>query len=189
MIDPGFSKQKVYNPRTRIESLLVMPISKESARQRAGRAGRTRPGKCFRLFTETAFVKELIPRTYPEIFRFNHLSTILELKRMGVNDIVHYDLLDPPAPESLMRGLEDAYFLACLDDEGELTVLGKLASKFPLDLRLAVMLISSPEFYCSSEILSLAALLSVPPIFVRPATAQRHADSARRLFSHPDGDL
>lgn len=187
VIDPGFSKQKVYNPRTRVESLLVMPISQESARQRAGRAGRTRPGKCFRLFPEIAF-KELIQRTYPEILRFNVLSTILELKSMGVNDIVHHDLLDPPAPESLMRGFEEANFLACLDDEGELTVLGKLASKFPLDPRLAVMLISSPEFYCSNEILSLAALLSVPPIFVRPETARRRADSARKLFSHPNGD-
>lgn len=187
VIDPGFSKQKVYNPRTRVESLLVMPISQESARQRAGRAGRTRPGKCFRLFPEIAF-KELIQRTYPEILRSNVLSTILELKSMGVNDIVHHELLDPPAPESLMRGFEEANFLACLDDEGELTVLGKLASKFPLDPRLAVTLIGSPEFYCSNEILSLAALLSVPPIFVRPATARRRADSARKLFSHPNGD-
>lgn len=187
VIDPGFSKQKVYNPRTRIESLLVSPISQESARQRAGRAGRTRPGKCFRLFTEIGF-KELYQRAYPEIIRFNLLSTILELKSMGVNDLVHYDLLNPPAQEALMRGLEEANFLACLDDEGELTVLGKLASKFPLDPRLAVMLISSPEFHCSHEILSLAALLSVPPIFVRPATARRHADSTRRLFSHPNGD-
>lgn len=187
VIDPGFSKQKVYNPRTRIESLLVSPISQESAHQRAGRAGRTQPGKCFRLFPEIAF-KKLIQRTYPEVFRSNFLSTILELKSMGVNDLVHYDFLDPPAPESLMRGLQDANYLACLDDEGELTVLGKLASKFPLDPRLAVMLISSPEFYCSNEILSLAALLSVPPIFLRPATAQRRADSARKLFSHPKGD-
>ena len=55
MIDPGFSKQKVYNPRIRVESLLVSPISKASAHQRAGRAGRTRPGKCFRLYTEKAY--------------------------------------------------------------------------------------------------------------------------------------
>lgn len=96
MIDSVFSKQKVYNPRTRVESLLGMPISKESARQRAGR---TRPGKCFRLFTEAAFTKELIPRTYPEIPRSSSLSTILELKSMGVDDIIHYGFLNPPAPE------------------------------------------------------------------------------------------
>jgi len=71
VVDPGFSKQKVYNPRIRVESLLVTPVSKASAQQRAGRAGRTRPGKCFRLYTEEAFQKELIPQSYPEILRSN----------------------------------------------------------------------------------------------------------------------
>ena len=63
MIDPGFAKQKVYNPRIRVESLLVSPISRASAQQRAGRAGRTRPGKCFRLYPEKAFKKDLQPQT------------------------------------------------------------------------------------------------------------------------------
>lgn len=80
VVDPGFSKQKVYNPRIRVESLLVTPVSKASAQQRAGRAGRTRPGKCFRLYTEEAFQKELIPQSYPEILRSNLSSTVLELK-------------------------------------------------------------------------------------------------------------
>ncbi|KAI7203974.1 putative pre-mRNA-splicing factor ATP-dependent RNA helicase, partial [Hortaea werneckii] len=161
VVDPGFSKQKVYNPRIRVESLLVSPISKASAQQRAGRAGRTRPGKCFRLYTEAAFKKELIDQSYPEILRSNLASTVLELKKLGIDDLVHFDLMDPPAPETLMRALEELNYLACLDDEGELTALGKLASEFPLDPALAVMLISSPEFYCSNEILSLTALLSV----------------------------
>lgn len=67
VVDPGLSKQKVYNPRLRIESLLVSPISRASAKQRAGRAGRTKPGKCYRLFTERSFTKDLIENTYPEI--------------------------------------------------------------------------------------------------------------------------
>jgi len=188
VVDPGFSKQKVYNPRIRVESLLVSPISKASAQQRAGRAGRTRPGKCFRLYTEAAFKKELIEQTYPEILRSNLANTVLELKKLGVDDLVHFDLMDPPAPETLMRALEELNFLACLDDDGELTVLGKLASEFPLDPALAVMLISSPEFYCSNEMLSLTALLSVPQIFVRPASARKRADEMKALFSHPDGD-
>ncbi|KAK1915748.1 DEAH-box ATP-dependent RNA helicase prp43 [Pyrenophora teres f. teres] len=95
VVDPGFSKQKVYNPRIRVESLLVSPISKASAQQRAGRAGRTRPGKCFRLYTEAAFKKELIEQTYPEILRSNLASTVLELKKLGVDDLVHFDLMDP----------------------------------------------------------------------------------------------
>ena len=188
VVDPGFSKQKVYNPRVRVESLLVSPISKASAQQRAGRAGRTRPGKCFRLYTEAAFKRELIDQTYPEVLRSNLSSTVLELKKLGIDDLVHFDLMDPPAPETLMRALEELNYLACLDDEGELTHLGRLASEFPLDPGLAVMLISSPEFYCSNEILSLTALLSVPQIFVRPASARRMADEMKDLFAHPDGD-
>ncbi|KAG8627828.1 hypothetical protein KVT40_003701 [Elsinoe batatas] len=188
VIDPGFSKQKVYNPRIRVESLLVSPISKASAQQRAGRAGRTKPGKSFRLYTEAAFKKELIEQSYPEILRSNLASTVLELKKLGVDDLVHFDLMDPPAPETLMRALEELNYLACLDDEGELTHLGRLASDFPLDPALAVMLISSPEFYCSNEMLSLTALLSVPQIFVRPANARKRADEMKDLFAHPDGD-
>ncbi|PQE27809.1 pre-mRNA-splicing factor atp-dependent RNA helicase prp43 protein [Rutstroemia sp. NJR-2017a WRK4] len=188
VVDPGFSKQKVYNPRIRVESLLVSPISKASAQQRAGRAGRTRPGKCFRLYTEAAFKKELIEQTYPEILRSNLSNTVLELKKLGIDDLVHFDLMDPPAPETLMRALEELNYLACLDDDGDLTALGKLASEFPLDPSLAVMLISSPEFYCSNEILSLTALLSVPQVFVRPASTRKRADEMKALFAHPDGD-
>ena len=188
VVDPGFSKQKVYTARIRVESLLVTPISKASAQQRAGRAGRTRPGKCFRLYTEGAFKQELIEQTYPEILRCNLASTVLELKKLGIDDLVHFDFMDPPAPETLMRALEELNYLACLDDEGELTVLGRLASEFPLDPALAVMLISSPEFYCSNEILSLTALLSVPQVFVRPASARKRADDMKALFAHPDGD-
>ncbi|XTI83670.1 pre-mRNA splicing factor ATP-dependent RNA helicase PRP16 [Cenococcum geophilum] len=188
VVDPGFSKQKVYNPRIRVESLLVSPISKASAQQRAGRAGRTRPGKCFRLYTEAAFKKELIEQTYPEILRSNLANTVLELKKLGINDLVHFDLMDPPAPETLMRALEELNYLACLDDEGDLTTLGRLASEFPLDPALAVMLISSPEFYCSNEMLSLTALLSVPQLFVRPSSQRKRADEMKDLFAHPDGD-
>jgi pre-mRNA-splicing factor ATP-dependent RNA helicase DHX15/PRP43 len=84
VVDPGFSRQKVYNPRIRVESQLVSPISKASAQQRAGRAGRTRPGKCFRLYTEKDFMKELEEQTYPEILRSNLASMVLELVKLGV---------------------------------------------------------------------------------------------------------
>ncbi|KAF2463402.1 P-loop containing nucleoside triphosphate hydrolase protein [Lindgomyces ingoldianus] len=188
VVDPGFSKQKVYNPRIRVESLLVSPISKASAQQRAGRAGRTRPGKCFRLYTEETFKTQLIAQTYPEVLRSNLANTVLELKKLGIDDLVHFDLMDPPAPETLMRALEELNYLACLDDEGELTQLGQLASEFPLDPALAVMLISSPEFYCSNEILSLTALLSVPQIFVSPTNKRKQANEMKDLFAHPDGD-
>ncbi|BFZ58971.1 DEAH-box ATP-dependent RNA helicase prp43 [Savitreella phatthalungensis] len=188
VVDPGFSKQKLYNPRIRVESLLVSPISKASAQQRAGRAGRTKPGKCFRLYTEKAFKEELIEQTYPEILRSNLASTVLELKKLGVDDLVHFDFMDPPAPETMMRALEELNYLACLSDEGELTSLGRTASEFPLDPTLAVMLITSPRYRCSNEILSLVALLSVPQIFVRPNASKKQADEMRKLFAHEDGD-
>jgi pre-mRNA-splicing factor ATP-dependent RNA helicase DHX15/PRP43 len=133
VVDPGFSKQKVYNPRIRVESLLVSPISKASAQQRAGRAGRTRPGKCFRLYTEKDFMKELEEQTHPEILRSNLANTVLELVKAGVEDLVRFDYVDAPAPETLMRALELLNFLAALDDEGNLTPLGVMMSEFPLD--------------------------------------------------------
>jgi pre-mRNA-splicing factor ATP-dependent RNA helicase DHX15/PRP43 len=110
------------------------------------------------------------------------------LKKLGIDDLVHFDLMDPPAPETLMRALEELNYLACLDDDGNLTTMGRLASEFPLDPALAVMLISSPEFYCSNEILSITALLSVPQVFVRPHSQRKRADEMKNLFAHPDGD-
>jgi pre-mRNA-splicing factor ATP-dependent RNA helicase DHX15/PRP43 len=133
VVDPGLSKQKVYNPRLRIESLLVSPISRASAKQRAGRAGRTRPGKCYRLYTKKSFECDLIENTHPEIMRSNLSSVVLSLKKLGIDDIVHFDYMDPPAPETLMRALEQLNYLGALDDDGDLTPLGASMSDFPLD--------------------------------------------------------
>lgn len=188
VIDPGFSKQKVYNPRIRVESLLVTPISKASAQQRAGRAGRTRPGKCFRLYTESAFVKELQEQTYPEILRSNLAGVVLTLKKLGIDDLVHFDFMDPPAPETLMRALEQLNYLGALDDDGNLTDVGRMMAEFPLDPQLAKMLIASPKYGCSNEILSIAALLSVPQLTIRPPESKHAADAARDRFAHVDGD-
>uniref|UniRef100_M8D6U6 RNA helicase n=1 Tax=Aegilops tauschii TaxID=37682 RepID=M8D6U6_AEGTA len=164
VIDPGFSKQKVYNPRIRVESLLVSPISKASAHQRAGRAGRTQPGKCFRLYTEKSFNGDLQPQTYPEILRSNLANTVLTLKKLGIDDLVHFDFMDPPAPETLMRALEVLNYLGALDDEGNLTSLGEMMSEFPLDPQMSKMLVISPR------------------------EAQKAADEAKARFGHIDGD-
>ncbi|RNA28245.1 pre-mRNA-splicing factor ATP-dependent RNA helicase DHX15 [Brachionus plicatilis] len=188
VIDPGFSKQKVYNPRIRVESLLVTAISKASSQQRAGRAGRTKPGKCFRLYTEKAFQTEMQENTYPEILRSNLGSVVLQLKKLGIDDLVHFDFMDPPAPETLMRALELLNYLAALDDEGDLTDLGGMMAEFPLDPQLAKMVIASCDFNCSNEILSITSMLSVPQIFVRPPEAKKAADEAKMSFAHIDGD-
>ena len=142
VVDPGFSKQIVYNPRIRVESLLASPIAKSSARQRAGRAGRTRPGKCFRLYTENDFITELEEQPHPEILRCNLASTVLLLVRVGVTDLVRFDYLDAPSPELLMRALEILHFLAAIDDNGNLTPLGSMMSEFPLDPQVVSQTIS-----------------------------------------------
>ena len=188
VVDPGFAKQKVYNPRIRVESLLVSPISKASAHQRAGRAGRTRPGKCFRLYTEKAFKSELMEQTYPEILRSNLGSVVLQLKKLGIEDLVHFDFMDPPAPETLMRALELLNYLGALDDDGNLTELGSMMAEFPLDPQLAKMVLYSPQLNCSNEILSITAMLNTPNPFMRPRESQRPADEAKARFNHVDGD-
>ncbi|KAH9247382.1 hypothetical protein BASA81_015010 [Batrachochytrium salamandrivorans] len=154
VIDPGFSKQNVYNPRVRVSSLLVSPISKASAQQRSGRAGRTQPGKCFRLYTEKAFLEDLQEQTYPEILRCELGSIVLQLKKLKIDDLVHFDFMDAPAPETMMRALEVLNYLGALDDEGDLTSLGEIMAEFPLEPTLAKMVIASPKFQCSNEILT-----------------------------------
>uniref|UniRef100_A0A7S3DUD6 RNA helicase n=1 Tax=Entomoneis paludosa TaxID=265537 RepID=A0A7S3DUD6_9STRA len=188
VVDPGFSKQKVYNPRIRVESLLVSPISRASARQRSGRAGRTRPGKCFRLYTEKSFHEDLQEATYPEILRSKMSSVVLTLKKLGIDDLVHFDFLDPPAPETLMRALELLNYLGALDDEGELTEIGYQMSELPLDPQLAKLILTSSDYGCSSEIASIVACLSVPQIFMRPHDSAKAADAAKAQFIKEDSD-
>lgn len=188
VVDPGFSKQKVYNPRIRVESLLVSPISRASARQRAGRAGRTRPGKCFRLYTEQSFHEDLQETTYPEILRSKMSNVVLTLKKLGIDDLVHFDFMDPPAPETLMRALELLNYLGALDDEGELTELGYQMSNLPIDPQLAKLIIASPEYGCSEEIVSIVACMSVPQIFMRPRETAKAADEAKAQFANDNGD-
>lgn len=153
--------------------MLVSPISKASAKQRAGRAGRTKPGKCYRLFTEKSFNQDLIENSYPEIQRSNLSSVVLTLKKLGIDDIVHFDYMDPPAPETLMRALEQLNYIGALDDEGELTKYGAQMADMPLDPLLSKMLLSScDQFSCPNEILSIVAMLNIPNVFVRPRDQQ-----------------
>lgn len=107
-----------------------------------------------------SFNNDLQPQTYPEILRSNLANTVLTLKKLGIDDLVHFDFMDPPAPETLMRALEVLNYLGALDDEGNLTKLGEIMSEFPLDPQMSKMLVVSPEFNCSNEILSISAMLS-----------------------------
>uniref|UniRef100_A0A8C4N743 RNA helicase n=1 Tax=Eptatretus burgeri TaxID=7764 RepID=A0A8C4N743_EPTBU len=189
VIDPGFCKQKSYNARTGMESLIVTPCSKASANQRAGRAGRVAAGKCFRLYTAWAYKHEMEETTVPEIQRTNLGNVVLLLKSLGINDLIHFDFMDPPPHETLVLALEQLYALGALNHLGELTKMGRRMAEFPLDPMLSKMILASERYKCSEEILTITAMLSVNnAIFYRPKDKVVHADNARINFFLPGGD-
>lgn len=190
VIDPGFVKQNAYDPKLGMDSLVVTPVSQAQAKQRAGRAGRTGPGKCFRLYTEAAYQSEMLPTTIPEIQRQNLSHTILMLKAMGINDLLHFDFMDPPPTNTMLTALEELYALSALDDEGLLTRLGRKMADFPMEPALAKVLIASVELGCSDEMLSIVAMLSVSAqsIFYRPKEKQQQADQKKSKFHDTHGD-
>ncbi|KAL6554780.1 Pre-mRNA-splicing factor ATP-dependent RNA helicase DEAH1 [Orobanche gracilis] len=185
VIDPGFCKMKCYNPRTGMESLLVTPISKASAMQRAGRSGRTGPGKCFRLYTAYSFQNDLDDNTPPEIQRTNLATVVLTLNCLGIEDedLLHFEFMDPPPTESIIKAMELLYALSALNMNRKLTKVGRRMAEFPLDPMLSKMIVASEKYKCSDEIISIAAMLSVGnSIFYRPKDKQVHADNARMNF-------
>eukprot|EP00004_Rigifila_ramosa_P012695 TRINITY_DN2767_c0_g2_i6.p1 TRINITY_DN2767_c0_g2~~TRINITY_DN2767_c0_g2_i6.p1 ORF type:complete len:887 (+),score=255.67 TRINITY_DN2767_c0_g2_i6:521-3181(+) len=189
VIDPGFCKQKAYNPRTGMESLVITPISRAQARQRTGRAGRVAPGKCFRLYTAWAYKNEMEENNIPEIQRTNLGNVVLMLKSLGINDLVHFDFMDPPPAETLIKALEQLYALSALNAKGELTKMGRKMAEFPLDPQMSKMLIASEKHGVSEEIVTLCAMLSVNnAIFYRPKDKALHADNARANFNKGTGD-
>ena len=188
VIDPGFVKQNAYDPKLGMDSLVVTPISQAQAKQRAGRAGRTGPGKCFRLYTEAAYQSEMLPTSIPEIQRQNLSNTILMLKAMGINDLLHFDFMDPPPTNTMLTALEELYALSALDDEGLLTRLGRKMADFPMEPSLSKALIASEEMSCSEEMLTIVAMLSVQTVFYRPKEKQQQADQKKAKFHDPHGD-
>jgi ATP-dependent RNA helicase DHX8/PRP22 len=188
VVDPGFSKQKAFNAKLGMDSLVVTPISQASARQRAGRAGRTGPGKCYRLYTEMAYKNEMLPTNIPEIQRTNLGNVVLQLKAMGINDLLGFDFMDPPPVATLVGAMEGLHALGALDDEGLLTRLGRKMAEFPLEPNLSKMLLLSVDLGCSDEILTITALLSVENPFYRPRDKQGQADMKKAKFHQAEGD-
>ena len=188
VVDPGFSKQKAFNSKLGMDSLVVTPISQASARQRAGRAGRTGPGKCYRLYTEMAYKNEMLSTNIPEIQRTNLGNVVLQLKAMGINDLLGFDFMDPPPVATLVGAMEGLNALGALDDEGLLTRLGRKMAEFPLEPNLSKMLLLSVDLGCSDEILTITALLSVDNPFYRPRDKQGQADMKKSKFHQAEGD-
>ena len=188
VIDCGFVKLRAYSSKVGVESLVVVPVSQASAKQRAGRAGRVRSGKVYRLYTEEGFLA-LKPATVPEMQRCNMASVLLQLKCLGIDNVLRFNFPARPPAQNMIRGLELLYALGALDEHGKLVdPLGINMAEFPTDPMIAKMLLSSGEFGCSEEILTIAAMLQIQNIFVSPSKQKAAADNAKRKFSVYEGD-
>ncbi len=193
VVDAGFSKLKVYNPRMGMDTLQITPISQANASQRAGRAGRTGPGKAYHLYTEQAFKNEFYIQTIPEIQRTNLSNTVLLLKSLGVRDLLDFSFMDPPPQDTITTSLFDLWALGALSNLGDLTPLGRRMTAFPMDPSLAKLLITASgpagsEFACSEEMLTIVSMLSVPSVFYRPKERVEESDGAREKFFVPESD-
>ncbi|XP_056318359.1 pre-mRNA-splicing factor ATP-dependent RNA helicase PRP16 [Danio aesculapii] len=188
VVDSGYCKLKVFNPRIGMDALQVYPISQANANQRAGRAGRTGPGQCYRLYTQSAFKNEMLTTTIPEIQRTNLANVVLLLKSLGVQDLLLFHFMDPPPEDNMLNSMYQLWILGALDNTGALTPTGRLMVEFPLDPALSKMLIVSCDMSCSADILIIVSMLSVPSIFYRPKGREEESDQVREKFSVPESD-
>lgn len=187
VIDPGFVKMRQYNSRTGMEALVVRPVSKSSARQRTGRAGREAPGECYRLYTEESFL-QLEEETVPEILRTNLSNVILIMKACGIENVMQFDYLDPPSLDCLQRGLEELLALGALDTTNSLTPMGKLMAECPLIPQLSRVLLESGKLGCLEEVLSIISMLSSDTIFFSTGEDREKTSAAKKVFQHRSGD-
>uniref|UniRef100_W5KAC0 Pre-mRNA-splicing factor ATP-dependent RNA helicase PRP16 n=1 Tax=Astyanax mexicanus TaxID=7994 RepID=W5KAC0_ASTMX len=188
VVDSGYCKLKVFNPRIGMDALQVYPISQANANQRAGRAGRTGPGQCYRLYTQSAFKNEMLTTTIPEIQRTNLANVVLLLKSLGVQDLLLFHFMDPPPEDNMLNSMYQLWILGALDNTGALTPTGRLMVEFPLDPALSKMLIVSCDMGCSADILIIVSMLSVPTIFYRPKGREEESDQVREKFAVPESD-
>ncbi|KAM0866925.1 hypothetical protein ACQ4PT_042354 [Festuca glaucescens] len=188
VIDTGYGKMKVYNPRMGMDALQVFPCSRATTDQRAGRAGRTGPGTCYRLFTELAYQNEMLPNPVPEIQRTNLGNVVLLLKSLNVENLLEFNFMDPPPQENILNSMYQLWLLGALNNVGGLTSLGRKMVDFPLDPTLAKMLLMGKELECVEEVLTIVSMLSVPSVFFRPKDRAEESDAAREKFFVPDSD-
>lgn len=190
VVDSGFVKERAYNPISGIETLTAVPISKAAAAQRAGRAGRVRPGKTFRLYKEETYTS-LPDANVPEVQRSNLAPFILQLGALGITNFLRFDFLTPPPAELMSRALELLYSLGALDDYCKLTrPLGMRMAELAVEPMMAKTLLSATLFGCVSEILTIAAMTSLGGSVWVQSDADRHKEleSSRRKFAAEEGD-
>ncbi|CEO99196.1 hypothetical protein PBRA_001102 [Plasmodiophora brassicae] len=190
VVDSGFVKQDAFDPRTGFQSLHTVPISQASAMQRAGRAGRLRHGQVYRLYTEAAF-EDMQTFTPPAVLRQCPHPMLLQLKCLGVTDLVHFEYVTPPTPDCMASALQLLYALDALDDGCHITDVGIALTGMNVSARLGRSLLDSAERGCSSEMIDIAAMLCVRNVWTRPRNREYSGQSANahKKFAVAEGDL
>ncbi|KXS20824.1 P-loop containing nucleoside triphosphate hydrolase protein [Gonapodya prolifera JEL478] len=171
-----------------MDALQITPVSQANANQRSGRAGRTGPGSCYRLYTEQAFRYEFFMSTIPEIQRTNLSNVVLLLKSLGVRNLLEFDFMDPPPQDNILNSMYQLWVLGAFDNLGELTAIGRKMVEYPLDPSLSKMLITAEDLGCTAEVLTIVSMLSVPSVFYRPKERAEESDAAREKFFVPESD-
>jgi HrpA-like RNA helicase len=185
-------KQKVHNPETGMETLMVIPISKVQAMQRTGRAGRTMEGKCYRLYTVKHFEHKMLDTTVPEILRTNLASTVLTLLNLGIRNVMKFDFIESPDRENLLFALKQLFLLKAVDGDAKLTDLGREMNKFPLEPAYSKILLASKFYNCSEDIVILVSLLSTENIWIPISSGDEYrfqkSEDVRKSFMDPTSD-
>ncbi|KAM5179654.1 putative ATP-dependent RNA helicase DHX40 isoform 1-T3 [Mantella aurantiaca] len=176
VIDSGFVKQLNHNPRAGLDVLEIVPISKSEAVQRAGRAGRTASGKCYRIYSEEFWDKCMPDHMIPEIKRTSLTSVILTLKCLEVNDVIRFPYLDPPEEKFILEALRKLYQCSAIDRSGNVTRLGHFLIEFPLSPNLACAVIKATSVGCEDLLLPVAAMLSVEHVFIQSGISQKQKE-------------
>ncbi|XP_043574076.1 probable ATP-dependent RNA helicase DHX40 isoform X4 [Chiloscyllium plagiosum] len=180
VVDCGFVKQLNHNPRVGLDILEVVPISKSEAVQRAGRAGRTSAGKCYRIYSKLFWETCMPDHMVPEIQRTSLSFVILTLKCLGVNNVVGFPYLDSPEERHILEALKNLYQNDAIDRTGCVTKLGRLMVEFPLRPSLTRALIKAAAIGCEYLLLPVAAMLSVESVFIRPGKPEKQQEAELR---------
>lgn len=188
VVDTGLARVKRYSYRSKVDQLLIEPVSQAAANQRAGRCGRVAEGICIRLYDEEDFARR--PAfTDPEIFRTNLAAVILRAKALKLGDIREFPFLQAPPPRAIADGISILQELRALTSEGELTKIGRELSRLPVDPKLARMLLAGSEFGSLSELLIICSGLSVQDPRERPLDQQEAADRAHKELADERSDF
>jgi len=188
VIDPGYARISRYSFRTKVQRLPIEPVSQASANQRMGRCGRVAEGVCIRLYEEEDFLSR--PEfTDPEIQRTNLASVILQMLSLRLGDIELFPFVDAPDKRMINDGFKLLEELGAVDKKRQLTQIGKILSRFPVDPRIGRMLIAANEQGSLKEVMIIACALSIQDPRERPAEKRQSADEKHRRCWHKESDF